>query len=521
MTMDFNPKEIKRRAKADFHSTWVETAKQIPQKSGANYLGEGGKPHPIHELTQQVRQIFLGLGFDEVENPYFISEEDVYKQYGPEAPVILDRCYYLAGLPRPDIGLSEEKKDQIRGIHEGFDFKGFQKILRRYRQGEVEGDDFVESMVVELNLGEDTASKILSLFPEFRQIKPVASKQTLRSHMTGAWFLTLKSLLGQRGLPVKLFSVGVRFRREQRIDASHLRAHYGGSMVIADGNLGFEGGLEITQEILNRLGFTELRFEKKKGTSNYYAPGLEYEIYSGEVEIADCGMYSPIALANYDIDVNVFNLGFGLERILMQQTGREDVREILYPQFYSSLRLSDEEIAENISIDESPETQQGKNLKEALVKAFKDNAKQKSPCRIPAWKGELAGVEVAVDVVEREENSKLLGPAAENEVYVFKGEVYGLPKDAGKLKYDISKIKEGGVKLSFGFLDAVCAYFAKKTEEQIKEGGRQGYLQVKMAKSPQDVNIHVQSKARRYIESQNKRISLKGPVFAAIQYRGN
>jgi len=103
-----------------------------------------GKQHPIHELIQKVRKIFLELGFDEVENPVFIQEEDVYKQYGKEAPVILDRVFYLGGLPRPDIGLSNEEILKIKSINPNINIDKFKKILRSYREGAIEGDNMLE-----------------------------------------------------------------------------------------------------------------------------------------------------------------------------------------------------------------------------------------------------------------------------------------------------------------------------------------------------------------------------------------
>ena len=97
----------------DFRKTWIESLNYIPEKSEHNYSRSGGSAHPIQDLVQKVRKVFLDLGYTEVENPFFIQEEDVYKQYGPEAPVILDRVYYLAGIPRPDIGLGKNKTEKI------------------------------------------------------------------------------------------------------------------------------------------------------------------------------------------------------------------------------------------------------------------------------------------------------------------------------------------------------------------------------------------------------------------------
>jgi len=120
---------------------------------------------------------------------------------------------------------------------------------------------------------------------------------------------------------VKLFSIGLRFRREQKVDATHLRAHYGASCVIMDPDISLDAGKKVSERILDCLSFKDIHFSLKKATANYYAPAKEYEIYSGKIEIADCGMYSPVALANYGIEYPVFNIGFGLERILMVKKG--------------------------------------------------------------------------------------------------------------------------------------------------------------------------------------------------------
>lgn len=483
-----------------------------------------GRPHPIQGLVQEVRGIFLELGFDEIENQLFIPEEDVYKQYGSEAPVILDRVYYLAGLERPDIGLSEGKISKIKNIKPNFNISEFMKILREYREGLIEGDDLLEDMVNRLGITTEEASKVLDIIPQFKEIQPVPSKTTLRSHMTAAWFPTLQALQGRSDLPLKLFSVGLRFRREQRVDASHLRAHYGGSMVLMGSDVDLDAGRKTTDEILSKLGFKNLKFVQKKATSNYYEQGSEYEVYSGKLEIADIGMYSKKALGNYGIKYPVFNLGFGLERVLMVRHNYEDIREVMYPQFYSKLELTDQEIAEQVRIENTPETKDGKKLVEKIIEVTRGNADASAPCEYLVYEGDFNGKKIQVKLVEKEDNTKLLGPAALNEVYVHDGNIYGIPKDMSKLKFDVSEVKEKGVNVDFGFLDAVANLFAWTIEKDSKEDwldtekekGRTA--SVKMAKSPFDVNIDVSEQARNYITSKNKIISLKGPVFTAVEY---
>jgi len=336
--------------------------------------------------------------------------------------------------------------------------------------------------------------------------------------MTGAWFPTLSAMKDGK-LPLKLFSVGLRFRREQKVDATHLRAHYGGSIVVMDDGMSNEAGKKLTKEVMEYLGFKDINFVKKKATSNYYAPDTEYEVYSGDIEIADIGMYSPVALANYDIPHHVFNLGFGLERMLMVKNRVGDVRELLYPQFYQTVDLSDSDIAKNLAIGRKPETSDGREIAESIKKTAVEHAREKSPCSFTAYKGGLLGKTIVVDVVEKEADTSLLGPAALNGIYVHDGGVYGLPEDTSKLKTDVSGILKKGVKVEFGLIDALASYFAAEIEFRVGRGEPEGAIQVKMAKSAGDVNIALDDRTRRFILSKNRQISIKGPVFTAVSYR--
>ena len=514
--MEFDTEDIKKRAKKDFEKAWIDTAKILP--SGAkDYSGGTGKAHPVQEISQEIRKIFLNLGFDEVENPLFVPEEEVYWQYGPEAPVILDRCYYLAGLPRPDIGLSDAKVSEIKKIAK-IDIEKFKGILRGYREGSVEGDNLFEEIVNVLGIKVEQAASIIGLFPEFRSLSPVAEKTTLRSHMTAAWFPTLREMGSKAEFPAKLFSVGLRFRREQKVDAHHLRAHYGASCVIMDPEVSLEAGKKVSEGILKEMGFKDIKFVKKKATSNYYAPETEFEIFSGKIEIADCGMYSPIALSNYGIKHPVFNIGFGLERILLIRRGTGDIREIMYPQFYQALELSDEEIAKEIRIDRAPKTDDGKKLVKMIEKAAMKHADENSPCEFSVYEGKFLSRDIKVNLVEKEDNTKLLGPAALNEIYVHDGGIYGVPQNPEKLSQQLVDVKKKGVKAGFTCLDAITSYFASEIEDMAGKGKKSGFLQIKMAKTPAGVNIGIGNRARRFISSRQRGISIKGPVFMAVEF---
>jgi len=523
--MIYDIKKVKEEAKKDFFKTWKATAGQYPKPDVVfkEKLLKPGQPdpHPIPNMVAKIRGNFLRLGFKEVENSLFVEEQDVYKQYGPEAPAILDRCFYLAGLPRPEIGLSDAKIAKIKSVVPNFDktkTEALKEILRDYKLGRVEGDDFVETIEKKLNITTEQSTNILSLFDELKNLKAEATTTTLRSHMTASWFETVAALQDKMPHPIKLFSIGLRFRREQKIDATHLRAHYGASCVILDENMEIEAGKAVTQEIMKPLGFKDFEYEKKKATSTYYANESEYEVYASsagkKVEIADIGMYSPIALANYDIKYPTFNAGFGVERMLMIKENFADVREVMFPQFYQSIDLTDADIAKAIEIDKRPQTDEGRKLSELIQKTALKHGNEKSPCSYDVFEGKFGGKNIKIRIFEKEEGTMLLGPAGWNEVYVYNGGVYGIPPSGFKDK--AKEIMEKGVKTDITYLRAMADYFAVGVEEAAKAGKPYNH-QFKMAKSAPDINIKIADHALQFIQSKNKELMLKGPLFFELE----
>ena len=521
--MPFEVERLRTLAKDDFEDAWLEGARILKgcgaeEGIGLKALGMKGpgKEHPVMAAIQQAREVFLKLGFEEMVNPVIVDEGDVFSQYGPEASVILDRCFYLAGLPRPDIGLPDTTVARLKELVPGFDdVTGLQTLLRDYKKGLVEGDDFVEEMVSRLGLRSEDATRIIdTLFPSFRELAPIPSRQTLRSHMTTPWFLTLAELSKKRPPPLKLFTTGLRFRREQREDATHLRAHYGASCAIMAEGIGMKDGELLARQVLKPFGFKKLRFDVKAATSKYYAPDMEVEVFgfsreAGWVEIADLGMYSPVALAHYGIEYPVLNIGFGIERIVMLATGATDVRALMYPQFHSELSFTDEELAGMVSLNELPATDGGKALAEAVAAAARDHADDPGPVTVEAWKGELAGLPVEVSLIETEEGARLLGPAARNRLVVRDGSVRAVPEGD-----DTADAVETGITV----LDAVTALAAVRAERDLKDEG-EVMVQVRMAKSASDVNVTIDPLAREFIRGKKRRIDVRGPVFVCVQVR--
>jgi O-phosphoseryl-tRNA synthetase len=494
----FDTGEIKSRAKNSFTDAWLATAKLIPTGTEIS-LTKKGRPHLVRELIQKSRQILLNLGFDEVENLTILPDSDVVKQYGPEARVILDRAFYLAELPRPDIGLSAKKITEVEKIAEEIDIEKLQGILRGYKKGEIAADDLIEELIAQLSITDYQATELLDkVFPELKELKPVPSNKTLRSHMTATWFHTLAALQDKADFPVALFSVGPRYRNEQREDAHHLRVHHSASIVVMDPQMSLDAGRAITRNIMQQYGFSDIRFETKKATSKYYAPGQEQEVFIKHkgtwLEIADIGMYSPVALANFDIKYPVFNAGFGIERLGMLIYEIDDVRKLAHPQF-TVVEYSDEDIARSITYIASPQTARGQEIARAIEETARKYKDEIAPCEFLAWKDES----VEVKVVETEAGKRLIGPAGFNEICVANGTIY-------------SDIVPSGIYTGINYMRAI----AMGAAAAIESSNDNLTYQVKGVKHLSDINLEIPESVRQYIEGQRKKIGVGGPVFVTI-----
>ncbi len=521
--MRYNIKNLKEKSEKNYEKAWKESGELIEEKGKFFELENKGEKHPLFDLVQELRSKLIDLGFKEMIVPTLIEKDEIRKQYGPEAPIILDRVFFLAGLDRSDLGISKKDLEKIKEeIPEFGKTNELEGIFRRYKQGEISSDDLTEVLVEELDLEESEASHILSLFEDFKKLKPIPSNMTLRSHTTAGWFQILEEMQNREPLPLQLFTVGPKYRREQKLDKTHLYRSWTGSIVIMSEKMSLEDGKRIARKIMKKFGFDKVECKIKSATSKYYAPGSEFEIFvrhpkTGEmIEIGNAGFYSPVSLANYDIPYPVFNLGVGLERVLMIRTGEEDIRRIVYPYRYEKIEFSDKQISEMLEFDKKPETKEGKKLAEKIegvAYKFKDKP---SPCEFKVFEGNLKGKDISVFVKEPEENTKLIGPAAFNEIYVFDGNIVGVPPEGLKKDEFLQKVRKGGIKTDLTYMKAVANMASREIEKAVESRKGEIEVRVPIVESLGDINLKLEKPARRYITNNNKKIDIRGPVFTTI-----
>jgi O-phosphoseryl-tRNA synthetase len=514
--MKFDPEEIKKELERDPESAWLEGRRYVYHRVGECYPGLSfvfGKPHPVFDTIQRLRNAYMRIGFEEVMNPLIVEDEDVYKQFGKEAPAVLDRCFYLAGMERPNVGISGEK---IVKLEELLDFslrdddvESLRRIFHRFKKGEIEGDDLVGEIAAELSIPDFKVVRIFDVFPEFTSQMAVPNKKILRSHMTSGWFITLRAVWDKKPLPIKLFSVDRCFRREQREDEERLMNYHSASCVIVDEEVGIEHGKAITDALLSQFGFSRIRFQLDKKRSKYYVPGTQMEVFirykSNYVEVATFGVYSPTALAQYDIAYPVMNLGLGVERLAMILYDKSDIRRLSYGQFYE-LEMSDIDIARLIRVDRMPKTNEGYEILEAITKVCEENGKEKSPCEFEACRGELSGKNIVVYVTEKEENTMLCGPAYLNDITVHNGDVIGVP----------TSNNDTGISTGIRYIDAFASLAASEIEFSA-QNGEDKKIRVRIVRSPADINIRIDPVARKYITDHKNKIDIRGPFFTTVR----
>ena len=545
--MRFNPENWKKKTHENFEEAWHE-GPSVMTPSGHTgkypYLTyKRAQAHPVFATINRLRETYLSLGFDEAENPVIIDEKDIYRQFGPEAMAVLDRVFYLGGLPRPNVGIARKQLDEINEIlmshrsplthhdsipvsqnhhHAPYQMmtketeERLRETLHAYKKSEIDGDELTIELAKVLGVDDALVVHILeAVFPEFRALVPESSRSTLRSHMTSGWFMTLGAIWERTPMPLRLFSVDRCFRREQTEGPTRLMTYHSASCVVAGEDITNEEGKAVSMALLSAFGYTDFRFQPDEKRSKYYMPDSQTEVYArhplhGWVEVATFGMYSPSALAEYGIGVPVMNLGLGVERLAMIAYNANDVRQLCFPQFFPRT-LTNQDIARAVRLREEPVSPEGKRLAAAIARIASENATAQGPCSFDVWEGKLGDANVKVVVEETESNAKLCGPACANEIFVHDGSILGVP-DVEKWK----QVRTEGISTGITYLSAVAALAAARIEEAA-HCKKSTVVQVKMAKLPSDINLKIDEFAMRAVTDNNKKVDVRGPVFLSVR----
>jgi len=248
-----------------------------------------GKKHPLTRMADEVRRIFVQMGFTEIDDEYvqpaFWNMDALFTPQDHPARDLQD-TFYLRNPSRIELE-DENLIDVVRSVHED-------------------------------------GWKTGSLGWRYKWIRREAEKALLRTHTTVS---TVKYLSKHPDPPVKVFSLSRIFRNEA-IDTTHLPEFVQIEGIIMEKDASFDMLCGVLREFYRQMGFEEIRI--RPGYFPYTEPSAEVEVhYNGKwMELGGAGVFRPEVTAPFGVRYPVLAWGLGFERLAMLRWNLTDIREL-------------------------------------------------------------------------------------------------------------------------------------------------------------------------------------------------
>lgn len=248
-----------------------------------------GKGHPLRRIIDEIREIFLNMGFTEANGN------------------VLDSAFWnFDALFQPQDHAAREMQDTF--------------YMKNPLTCDLPDDEIVNKVATAHEDGGNTQSEGWG----YDWDKDVAKQSVLRTHTTG---ISTKYLANNQP-PMKMFSVGRVFRRET-MDYKHLPEFHQVEGLVAGEDINYQNLLGILKEFYKKLGF-EVRFRPAYFPYTYLS--TECEVYLEEkkswIELGGSGMFRPEVLKPLGIDTPALAFGLGIERLAMIRYDLSDIRSL-------------------------------------------------------------------------------------------------------------------------------------------------------------------------------------------------
>uniref|UniRef100_A0A1I8ASY8 phenylalanine--tRNA ligase n=1 Tax=Steinernema glaseri TaxID=37863 RepID=A0A1I8ASY8_9BILA len=267
-----------------------------------NAMGQslsGGHLHPLMKVRSEFREIFLQMGFSEMDTSRYVESSfwNFDALFQPQQHPARDaHDTFFIKVPEFSQEFPPEYLEKVKKVHsEG----GYGSIGYRY-------DWSIEE----------------------------AKKNVMRTHTTAVSARMLYKLANEGFKPSKFFSIDRVFRNET-LDATHLAEFHQIEGVIAERNLSLAHVMGLFKSFFSKMGLDDLRF--KSAYNPYTEPSMEIFAYhkglDKSIEIGNSGMFRPEMLLPMGLpeDVNVVGFGLSLERPTMIKYGIDNIRELFGP----------------------------------------------------------------------------------------------------------------------------------------------------------------------------------------------
>ncbi|TFK43408.1 tRNA synthetases class II core domain (F)-domain-containing protein [Crucibulum laeve] len=284
----------------------------------------GGALHPLLKVREEIRNIFLEMGFAEmptssfVESGFWCFDALFVPQQHPARD--LQDTFYISD-PKHALPPEPEYYKRVSEVHEhgGFDSMGYRAPW---------SDEESNKLLLRTHT---TASSAHMLYKLAAKLRGEKVEGDIEEFTHGAESTTAPAK-GDDFKPAKLFSIDRVFRNET-MDATHLAEFHQVEGVVADRGLTLAALIGFMRVFFSKMGIERVRF--KPAYNPYTEPSLEifafHPMLDRWVEVGNSGMFRPEMLEpmGFPKDVRVYGWGLSLERPTMIRYGINNIRTLV------------------------------------------------------------------------------------------------------------------------------------------------------------------------------------------------
>jgi len=292
-----------------------------------NFEAEGAPPvggalHPLLKVREEIRNIFLEMGFFEmptssfVESGFWCFDALFVPQQHPAREV--QDTFYLSD-PATSLPPPKEYYDRVSKVHEhgGYGSLGYRAPW---------SDEESRKLLLRTHTTASSASMLWKLAAKCRgedidgDVGQIVHGDSTEDKKDDGF------------RPAKLFSIDRVFRNET-MDATHLAEFHQVEGVVADRGLTLADLIGFMRVFFKKMGIENLRY--KPAYNPYTEPSLEifafHPLLNKWVEVGNSGMFRPEMLEpmGFPKDVHVHGWGIGLERPTMIRYGINNIRTLV------------------------------------------------------------------------------------------------------------------------------------------------------------------------------------------------
>ena len=260
-------------------------------------LLKAGKIHPMINLINEIREIFISLGFTEIRGPIvesaFFNFDALFQPQDHPARELHDTFY----LNNPKVSKLPEK-DRVKAVKETHENGGDSgSVGWGYKWDEI-----------------------------------IAKKTLLRTHTTATTIRRLAEYFRNNDIPpIKVFSIDRVFRNE-KVDKSHLAEFTQIEGIVIGKRVTLCDLIGVISEFYKKIGFEKVI--TRPGFFPYTEPSMEISVYYDKLgewlEMGGSGIFRPEVTYPWGIKnpTRVLAWGLGLERLAMLKFERKDIRDL-------------------------------------------------------------------------------------------------------------------------------------------------------------------------------------------------